>query len=107
MRAIKVAKLSEMPPGTMMGIEIEGNRFLLANVEGSMFAMDGLCSHMAGRLWEGTLEGAVVKCPRHGSKFDVRTGEVVSNPKIPLIGKAKPMKTYRTVVDGDDVFIEI
>ncbi len=107
MRKIKVAKLSEMPAGSMMGVEIEGNYILLANVDGKMYAMDGLCSHMAGRLWEGTLEGAVVRCPKHGSRFDVRSGEVVSQVKIPLIGKAKPMKTYQTVIEGEDVLIEI
>lgn len=107
MAMIKVAKLTEMPPGSLMGVEVEGKYFLLANVNGALFAMDGLCSHMAGRLWEGTLEGTVVKCPRHGSRFDVRTGEVVSQVKIPLIGKAKPMKTYRTVIEGQDVLIDL
>ncbi|MHC1708895.1 MAG: Rieske (2Fe-2S) protein [Methanomassiliicoccales archaeon] len=107
MRKIKVAKLSEMPSGTMMGVEIEGKNILLANVDGKLLAMDGLCSHMAGRLWEGTLEGNVVKCPKHGSRFDVRTGEVVSQVKIPLIGKAKPLGTYKTSVEGEDVFVEI
>jgi 3-phenylpropionate/trans-cinnamate dioxygenase ferredoxin subunit len=107
MPSMKVAKLSELPSGTMLGPEIMGKRILLANVDGNIYAMDGLCSHMAGRLWEGTLEGTVVKCPKHGSRFNVRTGEVVSQVKIPLIGKAKPMKTYQTTIDGDDVFIEI
>lgn len=107
MPKVKVAKLPEISPGTMMGLEVGDKRILLANVDGKLFAMDGLCSHMAGRLWEGTLEGPVVKCPKHGSRFDVRTGEVVSQVKIPLIGKAKPMKTYLTAIEGEDVLIEI
>lgn len=102
-----MAKLSELSPGTMMGLEIEGENYLLANVDGRLFAMSGLCSHMAGRLWEGTLEGYVVKCPRHGSRFDVRTGEVVSQVKIPLIGKAKPQNTYETLIEGDDIIIKL
>jgi nitrite reductase/ring-hydroxylating ferredoxin subunit len=107
MSKVKVAKLPEVPPGSMMGLDIEGRYMLLANVDGKIYAMDGLCSHMAGRLWEGTLEGSIVKCPKHGSRFDVRTGEVVSQVKIPLIGKAKPMKTYKTSIEGEDVLIEI
>ncbi|MHC1681236.1 MAG: Rieske (2Fe-2S) protein [Methanomassiliicoccales archaeon] len=107
MRSIKVAKLSELSTGTMMGVEIEGKHYLLANVDGKLFAMSGLCSHMAGRLWEGTLDGYVVKCPKHGSRFDVRTGEVVSQVRIPLIGKAKPLDTYKTSVVGEDIFIEM
>ncbi len=107
MRTVKVAKRSELSTGTMMGVEIEGEYYLLANVDGKLFAMTGLCSHMAGRLWEGTLEGYVVKCPRHGSRFDVRTGEVVSQVRIPLIGKAKRLSTYPVVLEGEDVLIEI
>ena len=90
-----------------MGVEIEDEHILLANVEGKFYAMEGLCSHMAGRLWQGTLEGYVVKCPKHGSRFDVRSGEVVSQVKIPLIGKAKPLGTYKTSIVGEDVFIEM
>lgn len=107
MRSVKVAKVSELSPGTMMGVEIEGEYYLLANVDGKLYAMSGLCSHMAGRLWEGALEGNVIKCPKHGSRFDVRTGEVVSQVKIPLIGKAKKLATYSIVLDGDDVLLNI
>ena len=107
MRSVKVAKRSELSRGTMMGVEMEGKHFLLANVEGTLYAMDGLCSHMAGRLWEGTLEGSAVKCPKHGSRFDVRTGEVISQVRTPLIGKAKPLGTYKISVEGEDVSIDI
>lgn len=107
MTGIKVAKTSEIVPGNMMGVEIDSKRYLIANVDGKYHAMDGTCSHMAGQLWKGKLEGAVVQCPRHGSRFDVRTGEVVSQVKIPLIGKAKPLRTYQIEVRGDDLYIEL
>ena len=107
MTGIKVAKTSEIAPGTMMGVEIEGERYLIANVDGKYHAIDGLCSHLAGQLWKGRLEGAVVQCPRHGSRFDVRTGEVVGQVRIPLIGKAKPLRTYPIEVRGEELFIEL
>lgn len=107
MPPMKVAKLSELPSGTMLGLEVGGKRILLANVDGLIYAMDGLCSHMAGRLWEGQLDGNIVKCPKHGARFDVRTGEVVSQVKVPLIGKAKTLGTYKTYVEGQDVLIEL
>ncbi|HNX46979.1 MAG TPA: Rieske 2Fe-2S domain-containing protein [Methanomassiliicoccales archaeon] len=103
----KVALLSEMPPGTMKGVEIDGRHILLANVDGVIYGMDGLCSHMAARLWEGSLDGHVVKCPKHGSRYDVRTGEVVSQVRIPLIGKAKPLGIYKISIEGGDVLIDI
>lgn len=107
MTGIKVAKTSEIAPGTMMGVEIKGDRYLIANVDGKYHAIDGSCSHLGGQLWKGKLDGTVVQCPRHGSRFDVRTGEVVSQVKIPLIGKAKPLRTYVTEVRGDDIYIEL
>ncbi|HUT27097.1 MAG TPA: Rieske 2Fe-2S domain-containing protein [Methanomassiliicoccales archaeon] len=107
MSDIKVAKTQEISSGTMMGIEIKGNYYLIANVDGKFYAMDGTCSHMAGQLWKGTLDGFVVKCPKHGSRFDLRTGAVVSQVKIPLIGKAKPLKTYPLSISGDDISIDI
>ena len=102
---VKVARVEEIPPGTMMGIDIKGEYYLLANVDGKLFAMDGLCSHMAGQLWKGKLDGHVVQCPRHGSRFDVRTGEVVSQVRIPLIGKAKKLGKYEVTVEGEDIFL--
>ncbi len=107
MTGIKVAKTSEIPPGTMIGIGIKGIYYLIANVEGKFYAMDGTCSHLGGQLWKGTLDGFVVKCPRHGSRFDLRTGEVVSQLRIPLIGKAKPLRTYPVLIDGEDLSIDI
>jgi 3-phenylpropionate/trans-cinnamate dioxygenase ferredoxin subunit len=88
-------------------LDIKGDYYLIVNVENRFYAMDGLCSHMAGQLWRGTLEGHVVRCPKHGSRFDIRTGEVVSQVRIPLIGKAKALRTYPVTVEGEDVLIDI
>lgn len=107
MTEVEIGKTAELPPGTMMGVEIKGAYYLLANVDGEYYAMDGICSHLAGRLWEGALSGHVVKCPRHGSRFDLRTGEVVGQPRIPLIGKAKPLRTYKVAARDGALFISV
>jgi len=104
---IRVAAISEIGPGTMMGFEVQGKYYLVANVEGDFHATDGLCSHRAGQLWKGKLDGYIVQCPRHGSRFDVRTGEVVSQVRIPLIGKARPLMTYPVSLEGGSIFIDI
>ena len=52
------------------------------------------------------MDGNIVKCPKHGARFDVRTGEVVSQVKVPLIGKAKTLGTYKTYVEGQDGYLE-
>lgn len=102
-----MGKAGEIAPGSMIGLDIKGDYYLVANVDGKLYAMDGLCSHMAGQLWKGKLEGYVVKCPRHGSRFDLRTGEVVGQVRIPLIGKARPLRTYPVRVEGEDVFLAL
>ncbi len=106
MTIVEIAKTSEIPPGTMMGIDVKGTYYLIANVADEYFAMDGICSHLAGQLWKGTLTDYIVKCPKHGSRFDVRTGEVVSQVKIPLIGKAKPLRTYVLSVKDGAIFLD-
>jgi nitrite reductase/ring-hydroxylating ferredoxin subunit len=104
---VKVAKKADIAPGTMRGVEANGRKLLLANVDGRLWAMEGVCSHKGGNLAEGTLEGVNVICPVHRSTFDVRTGKVVRNVKIPLIGKASDLKVYNVSVDGDDVSVDV
>ena len=96
-----------LQPGMMMRAEIEGRDLLVANVAGQIFALDGRCSHMRGKLWEGKLDGHTVTCPRHGSKFDVRDGRVLGNVRIPLIGKATALSVYAVHVEDGEVFVEL
>jgi nitrite reductase/ring-hydroxylating ferredoxin subunit len=49
----------------------------------------------------------MIKCPRHGAEFDVTSGKVVGQVKIPLIGKAKELKTWPVIVEGDDLFLDL
>jgi len=63
---------------------------VLSMVNGKVYAIDAVCSHEGGPLEEGTLEGYEVECPWHGSKFDVRTGEL-RNP---------PAETRQSVYEG-------
>jgi nitrite reductase/ring-hydroxylating ferredoxin subunit len=86
----------------MIGIEAGGERVLVANVGGAFYAMRAKCNHMGGPLDKGTLEGSVVTCPLHGSKWDVTTGRLVQFAR-PL----PPEKVFRVVVEGDQISVEI
>ena len=82
-------------------VEAGGQRIALCNVGGTFYAIQDLCTHDDGPLGEGTLRGDVVECPRHGARFDVRTGAAVRMPAI------VPVKTYPVRVDGADVVVEV
>ncbi|MCE5296149.1 MAG: Rieske 2Fe-2S domain-containing protein [Euryarchaeota archaeon] len=107
MSKIKLASISEVPKDGMIEKVVGERTFLLASVNGAVKVMDGLCSHRQGHLAKGTLKANIVRCPVHGSEFDIMTGKMVRGPKIPLIGKAVDIKTYAPIIEGDDVLIEI
>ena len=77
---VKVADLTEVPPGEMTLVDFQGEPVALANVDGTIYAFSDSCTHMAGDLSQGLLEGAVVTCPLHRGQFDVTSGDVVAAP---------------------------
>ena len=96
MEPVTVAKVGDVRPGQANVVVVAGRPVALYNVNGSFFATDNTCLHRAGPLGEGFLDGAVITCPMHGWQYDVRTGQSFMNP-------AAKLRTYRVVVDTDDV----
>jgi nitrite reductase/ring-hydroxylating ferredoxin subunit len=72
----RVANKKDIKEGGLLGIELEGNKIVLAMINGQIFAMDAVCSHQGAPLEEGTLEGYNLTCPWHYAVFDVRNGKV-------------------------------
>jgi 3-phenylpropionate/trans-cinnamate dioxygenase ferredoxin subunit len=79
----------------------DGQRIALANVDGEYYAIDDVCTHDGGPLGEGELIGEQVECPRHGARFDVRTGKAMTLPAI------FPVKSYPVRIEGDAIQIEL
>jgi len=77
---LPVAKTSDLPPGKMICVDVAGKRILVANVDGVYYATDDTCTHEDASLSSGSLSGELVKCPLHGSRFNLRTGEPVEDP---------------------------
>ena len=75
-----VANKKDLKEGDMLKLEFLGKSILLSMINGKVYAIDAICSHEDGPLEEGILDGYEVECPWHGSRFDVRTGEVRSFP---------------------------
>ena len=104
----KVAEKDMIPSGGMKSFPVNGKTVLLANVDGAYYALDNKCPHMGGNLSQGSLEGATLACPRHGAKFDVRTGANVAGAKLAFVhmnvgnAQAFPVK-----VEGEDILVEL
>ncbi|MBI2207742.1 MAG: Rieske 2Fe-2S domain-containing protein [Candidatus Rokubacteria bacterium] len=79
---VRVAAVSEVPPGEGRVVEAGERTLALFNVDGRFFAVDNRCLHRGGPLGEGPLEGSVVTCPWHAWRFDVTTGANVNNPAV-------------------------
>ena len=112
---LKVADVADLVDGSMKKVMANGNEILLARVGGQLYALDNKCPHMGGDLSAGTLEGSTVTCPRHGSQFDVRTGQNLRWTKFTGLAKTaftvikspRPAKTYKVQVSNGDISIEI
>jgi 3-phenylpropionate/trans-cinnamate dioxygenase ferredoxin subunit len=112
---VEVARVAELKDGVMQAVSAAGKEILLAQVGGNYYAADNRCPHMGGKLAQGKLEGTVVTCPRHGSQFDISSGQVVRWLKGAglgaMLGKAlkspKTLTVYKVKVEGGKIMVEI
>ena len=97
----RVAVLSDIPPGRMYYVEVDGLPIALANVAGTIYAFGDSCRHQGGPLSSGVLIDGTVTCPWHGWTYDIRTGKAI----VPPVGIRVP--TYEVRVEGQDVYVVI
>jgi 3-phenylpropionate/trans-cinnamate dioxygenase ferredoxin subunit len=100
---IDICSLEELPPGAMRVVEWEDLEIAIVNCKGEIFAIEDRCSHDDGPLAEGELheDTCAIECPRHGSLFDLRTG----NPKT--LPAYTPVDTFPVRVEGDLIKLEV
>lgn len=101
MAFVKVGKVSDVPSGTAKVYEVGDRAVAVCNVDGELYGIDDVCTHDEGSLDQGELEGFEIECPRHGARFDVRTGEVKALPAV------LPVDTFSVRVQGDDIEVEV
>ena len=98
---VKVATLDELPEGARKVVVIEDVSIALFNCDGQIYAIEDVCTHDGGPLAEGELlPGCQVQCPRHGARFDGRTGAALSFPAF------EPTRTFQVRIEGNDVYVE-
>ena len=108
MEFVKVVDKAELPANKMMLVVVGGKEVLLANVDGSYYAIANKCTHLGGSLVKGVLEGSIVTCPRHGSRFDVKTGKSIRGAKIGFVKmNVRDEVSYTVKVEGTDILVGI
>lgn len=108
MEYIEVGKTGEITEGTMKSYMVQDNNILVVNYNGNYYAIGGRCTHLKGDLSKGKLEGKIITCPRHGSKFDITTGENIAGPKIGFLKlKTGNEATYEVKIEGDIIKVNI
>jgi 3-phenylpropionate/trans-cinnamate dioxygenase ferredoxin subunit len=106
MQYFKAARTGEIKDGQKKKVSVENKVILLTNIQDKYYAIDNKCPHRGGSLYDGRLEGNNIICPRHGSVFDVRTGEAVKGAKIALINiKVGDTTAYPVKIEDDDILI--
>ncbi len=76
----EIAPASDLPGGERLFVEIGDQAIVIFNLAGRLFAIGDVCTHDNGPLGDGDLEGYEIVCPRHGARFDIRTGQVTRMP---------------------------
>lgn len=107
MEYVKIAQKQDITPGhDKMKIFHDGKAVLVVNAGGSYYAVDDTCPHKGGSLYDGKLKGDHVICPKHGTVFDVRTGEVTTKGGMLFVKiDVDNIKTYPVKVVGEDIMI--
>ena len=98
---IGLCRTTDVAEGTVIRAEHGDLILAVYNVGGEFFVTDDMCTHGPGLLSEGYLEDDVIECNFHGGQFNVRTGAVVGPPCM------VPIKTYKVIIDGENIAIEI
>jgi nitrite reductase/ring-hydroxylating ferredoxin subunit len=100
-KLLKIAETKDVTPDQAAAFTIEGQKIALFNVEGTYYAIGDTCTHRGGPLSEGDVQGTKVTCPWHGAHFDLKTGVVLGPPA------QKDVPSYKVMVEGDDIKVEI
>lgn len=98
---VRIAGVKDLPDPGKQAYEVADRLVVLIHVQGQFYCLDDVCTHDGGTLSDGKLCGLELACPRHGAKFDVRSGAALSMPATEATG-------YHEVrVDGEDILVRI
>ncbi|GMR01486.1 MAG: hypothetical protein BMS9Abin19_0876 [Gammaproteobacteria bacterium] len=99
MKFVHLASLSELQTRKLICVKTGAYRILIALAEGEIYAVDDMCTHEDASLSKGSLHADCVKCPLHGSRFRLTTGEALDDPA------EEALNTYAVKIDGDKILV--
>ena len=98
---VTAARQGEIGPGQVKVLVVEGQRLAVCNVDGEYHCIDDVCTHDGGSFDQVELEDNEIECPRHGARFDVRTGKALCFPAV------MPVKTHQVRVEGGEIQVKV
>lgn len=108
MEFTSIAKKSEIPKSGMKSFNISGKDILIIRQGEKYYAIDRYCSHMGGDLSKGEIKKNIITCPKHGSRFDIKSGKSISGPKIGFLKfKTKDIQKYELKTEGEQILLNI
>ena len=96
---VAVAQRNEIEEGVVKVVRVGDAPIGLTKIDGEFFAFADVCTHDDGPVAEGELDDYIIECPRHGAKFDIRTGKAKRLPAV------VPIPIYDVKVEGDTVLV--
>ncbi len=92
---------SEVSEGGAKCVAANQRPYALFKVGGKVYCLDNTCTHLGGPLCQGRMQGSVIQCPWHGSRFDVTSGNVVGPPA------RKPVRSYPVLIEDGKIVVEL
>ena len=99
---VDVAAVDELETGGVIVVDVDGTEVAVFNIDGEFYALADVCTHDGGTLADGTVEGHEIECPRHGARFDIRTGKVTAPPAYEDV-TTYPVRVFNGMVQVRDV----
>lgn len=96
---IKVASSSELVEGQHIVVDLDGSDIIIFMLEGHYYALEDICSHDGSDISGGEIEGGCIVCPRHGARFDIKTGQVKSAPAY------EDIESFEVKVENGDIYV--
>ncbi|MEA1979762.1 MAG: non-heme iron oxygenase ferredoxin subunit [candidate division Zixibacteria bacterium] len=97
----KVATTADVPTGEMKAFHIGHNQIIICNIEGKFYALLDECTHDSAPISSGNIQNNEVVCPRHGARFEIKSGAVKAPPAL------VPLDTYEVKIDGNDIYVKL